>query len=312
MSKQKKPTDNVTVIVPVYGDWPSLKDCIISLIEHVDTSRNRVMLVNDCGPDADAIEASAIKLINGRKGFEYYRNPENLGFLKNCNRAVLELDKTANNILLLNSDTIVTGGFIEELQRVLEDSSDKIGTVSPRSNNATIATIPVAEAKNKSLDPKKSYITYLKLRDKLPAYNIAPVSHGFCMLIRRDAIDEFGLFDEAFGKGYGEEVDFCMRTRQGGYKSAISNRAFVYHLEARSFTFDVKKDLLALNGKIVDERYPKYMKEVRDYTLKAIEQERQLLQPYITRIATEPYRKMKALLVKNKAFMKIYRTIRQK
>ncbi|MWN70131.1 glycosyltransferase family 2 protein, partial [Escherichia coli] len=51
----------VTVVVPVYGDLPSLLDCIASLVDHVDTSRHRVLLVNDCGPDADAIERAVLE-----------------------------------------------------------------------------------------------------------------------------------------------------------------------------------------------------------------------------------------------------------
>ena len=42
-----------------------------------------------------------------------------------------------------------------------------------------------------------------------------PTAHGFCMYIKREAIDDLGLFDEeTFGKGYGEENDFSYRCLQ--------------------------------------------------------------------------------------------------
>lgn len=259
-----KDTHNVSIVVPVYGDWPSLKDCIDSLKKYVDGDRHSVMFVNDCGPDVEVMEKNITSSIRGFNNFTYYRNKKNLGFVGTCNRAVLELDKTDNDILLLNSDTKVTEGFLEEMLKVLY-STQRIGAVSPRSNNATIATVPLSAAGQKGIDPEKSYKIFLKLRTKLPAYSITPVAHGFCMLIRRSLIKKYGLFDPIFGKGYGEEVDFCQRIRRHGYRSALCNRAYVFHLEARSFTLETKNKLLEKNNQIIWERYPEYRQSVRDY-----------------------------------------------
>lgn len=261
----------VTVIVPVYGDWPSLQHCIESLKSYVHKP-NRVLLVNDCGPEADIIEANIRMSIADDSRFEYARNPKNLGFVGNCNRAVLELDKTANDILLLNSDTVVTRGFLDDMVTVMY-SRKNIAVVSPRSNNATLATIPLRSASHKGIDPDESYRIYEKIRLKLPVNHEVPVAHGFCMLIRRDLIKKFGLFDRIFGKGYGEEVDFCMRLKKAGYECVLANRAFVYHLEARSFTLETKQKLLEKNNQIIWQRYPGYRQSVRDYMSKAIEEE---------------------------------------
>src|SRR5688572_29851966 len=130
----------VTVVVPVYGDWPSLAQCIEALKEHV-APRHNVLLVNDCGPEADLMEDNIKQAIKGT-AFRYERNPKNLGFVGTCNRAALEIDQTKNDILLLNSDTKPTKGFLEEMLAVLYES-DKHAAVSPRSNNATINTIPL-------------------------------------------------------------------------------------------------------------------------------------------------------------------------
>ena len=98
---------NITVIIPVYGDWSSLKVCLCSLKKHLPDNHS-VLLLNDCGPEADYLEEKILKSINNKKNFIYKRNDKNLGFVKTCNRAVFELDKTDNDILLLNSDTKVT------------------------------------------------------------------------------------------------------------------------------------------------------------------------------------------------------------
>lgn len=262
----------VSIVVPVYADWPSLQKCIISLQRHVDLSVNKILLVNDCGPEADLLEKNIKRVIKNYEGIKYYRNPKNLGFVKTCNRAVNELDKSDNDVLLLNSDTEVTHGFLKELRKSLY-SNPKISATSPRSNNASLTTIPISRAIKKGIAPKKAYKIFNKIKNKLPVTQEVPVVHGFCMLIRKDLIKKYGLFDEVFGKGYGEEVDFCMRLRKHGYKCVLSNRAFVFHLEARSFSLEEKDKILKKSEKFIDERYPEYRKMVRSYMQEAIKRE---------------------------------------
>lgn len=270
MAKKSNPI-SATVVIPVYADWASLEDCIESLKEHLDT-KHSVKLVNDNGPDADDLERKINRAISQHENFEYFRNPNNLGFLKTCNRAVFELDKTNNNILLLNSDTKVTAGFLEEMSEVL-NSESKIGAVSPRSNNATICTIPLSSMAQKGIEPEKSYQLFLKLKEKLPRYNEVPTAHGFCMLVKRSLIKKYGLFDEVFGNGYGEENDFCMRIAKQGYSSVLANRAYVYHLEARSFTLEKKTKLIENNSKILLNRWPSYKNDVTAYIEEALARE---------------------------------------
>lgn len=132
---------NVTVVVPVYKDWSTLKLCIDSLKEWVQGS-HQVFFINDMGPEWEDLEKRIRSAIKGLDHFHYFKNDSNLGFVKTCNRAALELDQTGNDILLLNSDTKVTEGFLEEMSRVLY-LAEKHGVVCPRSNNATLLTVPV-------------------------------------------------------------------------------------------------------------------------------------------------------------------------
>ena len=64
-----------------------------------------------------------------------------------------------------------------------------------------------------------------------------PTGVGFCMYIRRACLDEIGLFDaETFGRGYGEENDFCMRAAAAGWRNVLAGDVFVYHEGAVSFS----------------------------------------------------------------------------
>lgn len=265
----------VTIVVPVYGDWSSLSDCIYSLKQYINHDTVKVILANDRGPEWQEIEKNILAAIEGYDNFIYELNPENLGFIGNCNRAVLELDQTDNDILLLNSDTKVTEGFLDEMLAVLY-SDDMNGTVSPRSNNASLTTIPLRSAVTKGIDQDESYEIFQAINQRFERSVEVPVGHGFCMLIRRECIQKHGLFDPIFGKGYGEEVDFCQRIRQDGYRCLLANHAYVFHQEARSFSHETKAKLLEENNKIIWQRYPDYRQEVRDYMSLAVARENEI------------------------------------
>lgn len=224
------------------------------------------MLINDCGPEVDAIEANIKKSIKGHDNFQYFRNDENLGFVGTCNRSI-DLDSTENDILLLNSDTLVTAGFIEEMSAVLY-LTDKHGSVCPRSNNATIASLPFFfRDGDGSKDRTAEYTAkvYKAVKEKLPRFSIVPVTPGFCMLIRRTLIADYGLFDSVYGVGYHEENDFCMRINLYGYSCVMANHALVYHLESKSFTSEKKRIQNEKNQKILSSRYPFFDETVGKY-----------------------------------------------
>ncbi len=255
----------MTVVVPVYGDLPSLLDCTDALLEQVDDSVDRVLFVNDCGPDADLIETALLARITGHPGFRYERNGRNLGFVGTCNRAVYELDRSDNDVLLLNSDTLPTAGFIDELCAVLHAAPEH-GAVCARTNNGTIASLPFTlRDPSAGRTIERTAVVHAAVRDLLPRFTIAPVAMGFCLLIRRELIERYGLFDEAFSPGYGEENDFCLRIAADGYRAVIANRALVFHRGARSFTGARRAVLRTAHESLLVKRYPNYPAAVRTY-----------------------------------------------
>ena len=243
----------VTVVVPVYGNPTVLKTCLASCRAHVD-HRHRILVIDDAGPDGDAVERVARAELDGHPGFHFERQPHNLGFVRTCNRAALEIDGTDNDILLLNSDTVVTAGFLEEMQAVLA-ACDRHGACCPRSDHATILSVPGPEP----------FARWQALRERLPRWSVMPTGVGFCMLIRRSVIREHGLFDEIYGRGYSEENDFCCRINRHGYSTVAANRAFVYHAEHGSFKAQDKAEQEARNAPNLQRRYPEYWPSVRDH-----------------------------------------------
>lgn len=253
----------ISIVVPVYSDWSSLSLNIASLKKFFGNHEGiSIHYVNDCGPEADDLEKKILENIRGYSNFFYHRNEKNLGFVKSCNRATFKLIDQTNDVLLLNSDTRVTKSFAYEMRHILY-SEKRIGAVTSRSNNATIWSVPMTGkfAHHRLL----SYTLYQAIKRDLPDKYITPTIHGFCVLIRREVLDKYGLFDEVYGKGYGEENDFAMRIRSHGWKCAVANYSYVFHYESRSFGNETRNKQIAMNEKILVERYPDYRHLVQEY-----------------------------------------------
>ena len=106
-------------------------------------------------------------------------NPENLGFVRTMNLAVADAVAHRAHLLLLNSDTEVEPGALPEMARVLA-LDHMIGFVNPRSNNATIATLPLRAV---PLDRQAALAAFRAMAAKLPPSSYIPTAVGFCMLI---------------------------------------------------------------------------------------------------------------------------------
>ena len=256
---------NVTIIIPIYNDFSAISKCIDSLKRYVDR-KHKIMLVNDMGPEWDRLERGILDSIKGYDHFLYKSNECNIGFVKTCNKAALEWEEGENDILLLNADTEVTEGFLEEMERILH-MDEETGVVCPRSNNATFLSIPL-NSNGEEVSAENSYCIFEKIKTWLPEREECWTGVGFAFLIKRKIIQEIGLFDEAFGRGYNEENDFCMRMRRHGYRVMKANYAYVYHMGRVSFQ-NAAEELELKNSSVLLGRYPDYWDKVKEFQEKA-------------------------------------------
>lgn len=279
---------SVTIVIPVFNNLHVVEPCIASCKKYVDT-RHTVLIVDDCSTE-EGIGKKIQDSIRGEPNFRYERNSENLGFVGTCNKAVLELDTTNNDILLLNSDTELTEGAVEEMITCLY-AHERHGVCSPRSNAATLCTIPLRYVGEKNGFEEISFACWKKLKNILPRYATIPTGVGFCLLIRRTLIERFGLFDTVYGRGYNEENDFCSRINRYGYSAIMANKAYVFHKDTSSFSATERALLDSQNSEILRKRYPEYKVAVQKYfgiQLPAIE--------HFADILGECYSKKKILL----------------
>ena len=248
----------IDIIIPIYNAFEDLLKCIESILKYTDLSTNGLILINDASPDERIVPYLDSLCIDN---LTIVHNEQNVGFSGNINKGI-SLSK--RDVLLLNSDTIVTSKWLEKIhQCAYSDSS--IGTVTPLSNNATLCSVPIF-CQDNTVPKGFSLEEYAALVEKVSfhKYPSIPVANGFCMFIKRCVINDIGFFDaETFGRGYGEENDFCYRAEQAGYRHVMCDDTYIYHSGTSSFVSDEKRKYCEAHEKILDKRYPEQNQSVR-------------------------------------------------
>jgi GT2 family glycosyltransferase/glycosyltransferase involved in cell wall biosynthesis len=239
----------IDVIVPVYDGLEETRRCIDSVLDNKNARSN------------PAIKTYLLELSMQGK-IELLVNEVNRGFVGTVNRGMsLHIDR---DVLLLNSDTQVANNWLDRMLAHAESDS-RIATITPFSNNAEICSFPRYCQPN-NLFEGKSVAEVDAVFAGLPMRQIdVPTGVGFCMYIRRAALDDIGLFDEkTFGKGYGEENDFCRRAAARGWRNITCSNVFVFHDGGVSFSTE-KAARVQQAMAILDQKYPTYHRLVHDH-----------------------------------------------
>jgi GT2 family glycosyltransferase len=253
----------IDVIVPAYKGFAQTRRCIESVLASAQRVPFALVVVDDASPEPAITQYLDSLASQGR--IELVRNEGNQGFVRSVNRAMaLHGDR---DVVLLNSDTEVANDWLDRLHAAAH-AADRIGTVTPFSNNATICSYPY-EGWSGGVPGTLG----LAALDRLFAATNArravdiPTAVGFCMLIRRACLDEVGPFDaERFGRGYGEENDFCMRSGKAGWRHVLAGDVFVFHEGGVSFS-DERHALMRANALALVAVHPEYNRVVHEYIL---------------------------------------------
>lgn len=253
---------SVDVVVPVYRGYDDTLACIYSVLKSDIATPYRLIAIDDESPEPglsqrlhELAEFGLLVLLS---------NQRNVGFVQSANRG-MSLSKK-RDVVLLNSDTVVYGNWLDRL-RWHSRSHERVATVTPFSNNATIFSYPHVLQNNRhrlELDFPELARIFNEANDR---NNLdVPTGVGFCFYITRNSLEELGGFDERlFGRGYGEENDFCMRAQGAAWRNLAALDVFVRHTGERSFGMEAdegKNRGLAQLTRV----FPHYQRLIREYT----------------------------------------------
>ncbi|MFL6796338.1 MAG: glycosyltransferase family 2 protein [Xanthobacteraceae bacterium] len=252
-----RPSDRpVDVVIPVYAGIPETRRCISSVLASAsdNTSLRRIIVVDDSGPEPGM--AAYLQGLQTDPRITLITNERNFGFVTSANRGMAAA--APHDVILLNSDTEVAHDWVDRLAaHAYADATN--ATVTPFSNNAGIVSYPKVPGRAELSDGQS--VTELDAAFRLANRArsvVLPTGVGFCLFIKRACLAAVGPFDEAaFGRGYGEEVDFCLRAAALGWRNILAADTFVYHVGETSFGAQ-GASARATAGRLIRERYPDY------------------------------------------------------
>ena len=201
-------TPEVSIIVPSYNTAEATAQAVRSIHDHTQ-AEFEVVVVDDASADG-----SPVTIREMFPGARVIVQPERRGFSAACNAGIR--NSSAPLVLLLNSDIVLTGDAIDRMLAFMRDGeAAACGSrlVAPDGSPQTYSTrVPqlgdvMRAALGSRTTPGES--------PQSGGPRQVECLQGSCMMIRRKAIEQAGMFDEGFFL-YCEDIDWCIRARAAG------------------------------------------------------------------------------------------------
>lgn len=248
--------ESVDVIVCVHNALNDVRRCLESVVKH--TSRPYTIILVDDGSDVPT-QSFLQEFAEGQEACTLIRNEKAGGYTRAANRGLKE--SKADYVVLLNSDTLVGPEWIDRMILAMK-SDEHNGIVGPLSNTASWQSIPqLSEDGDWAQNPLPEGLTAEEMSRFIARYSArtyfqVPLLNGFCLMIRRQVINDIGCFDEeSFGEGYGEEDDYNLRAQEKGWKLAIADDVYIYHAQSKSYSNERRQKLSKRAGEILREKH---------------------------------------------------------
>ncbi len=171
------------------------------------------------------------KLKESFENITVIRNEENLGFAPAVNQGMAALP--GRDILLLNNDVVLTGGWLSRMLVALREDSSR-GMIGALSNYAAPPQKIDLQGYSGEMEQVQKLSGQLALTRFSSGFH-APRLSGFCLLIGRKLVEEIGGFDERFVPGFFEDDDYAARAQFAGFKPWVAADVFVHHYGSRTF-----------------------------------------------------------------------------
>jgi GT2 family glycosyltransferase len=222
----------VDIVVPSYRDSDRVSTLVASIRRTVPAGMARVIVADDAsGPE----HLAALRAI---PGIEVIAGEDNRGFAANVNRGLRATDPQ-RDVVVLNSDTEAERGWLACLQYA-SSRGDDIGIVGARLLYPDGRIQFAGTVRNLGAPEWFDHRYRFKPADWGPARLSSPALAvtGACMYVTREVLEQVGLLDERYPMAY-EDVDWCLRAWQAGFRTLYFPAATLYHHESVTRGTDV-------------------------------------------------------------------------
>ncbi len=234
--KSIEKTKELSIIIVTYNNEDTIENCLDSIWFHVgchfeviviDNSEN-LLTVKQINQFVKTHPERIIKIIETK---------QNIGFAKGCNLGA-EM-ATGKYLMFLNPDTVIKNDVYRYLNECFEKHSE-IGIAGPKMQSGSGDIIKTCRNLPTCVN---IFLDITGIDRFLGTYQLMRFSHqevryvgqviGACFFLRRDFFEQLNGFDERFFI-YFEEVDFCKRALDLGFKTVFCPEAEVVHVSGTS------------------------------------------------------------------------------
>ncbi len=215
----------VSIIIPAYNGLSYTRQCLQALWQNTSGIPYEVIVVNNGSTDE-----TGDFLAQTGTGVKVIANQANLGFARACNQGAGAA--RGQYLVFLNNDTIPQRGWLAALVAVVR-RDPRIGVVGSKLlyPDGRVQHAGVAIRRERPLGTQHIYKGCPASVPQVNKERDFQVVTGACMLVRRDLFKVLQGFDEVYVNGY-EDVDFCLRVRQAGWRVVYTPRSVLIHYES--------------------------------------------------------------------------------
>ena len=238
------PAPLVSIIIPTKDKVNILKDCVESILSVTEYPAYEIIIIDNGSEEQET--KKYFKTLRKNKKVHVYPYPYPFNHSSICNFGVKK--SKGDCYLFLNNDTkMMESGWLTSMVREL--MREKVGIVGAKllyGNNkiqhAGVALRGAFIAHHPGMGLNRDAYGWrqiLKLTHQCSAVT------GACMLMRKEAFDTVGGWDEKNVPESYNDVDICLRVRKAGWQIVYDAEAVLYHLESisRGYSWDKPKDI---------------------------------------------------------------------
>lgn len=244
----------VSVIVVTYNNLEFTRACLASLDEHTQYENLEIIVVDNASSDGSKGFLQSWAAAGAKR--KLILNDDNRGFAAANNQGLGIA--TGDFLVLLNNDTYVTPGWIRTLVNHLQRDKT-LGLIGPVTNNiGNEAKIDIQYADMNEMLVESAAYTRRHIAQLHPLRTAA----FFCVMMGRQTFERVGPLDEAFGRGFFEDDDYCRRIEQIGLRVVCAEDVFIHHHLSASFDKLKQQDrqkLFEENKKIYEAKWGEWL-----------------------------------------------------
>lgn len=212
---------DVSIILPVFNNLKLTLECLLSIVAHTDNRVSfEVILADDASTDQTA------EVLGKIEHLRVLRHDQNLGFLRNCNKALEQVQ--GRYVLYLNNDVQVTLDWLVNLYQTFVTQKN-VGAVGPKfiypSGHLQEAGVAfrhdgTADMVGLNADPEQPRYNYIRRVDYIS---------GACLMLPTSLARQLEGFSEDFLPCYCEDSDLCLRVQAAGYHVYYNPMSTIIH-----------------------------------------------------------------------------------